>query len=104
MSTFSIEVYGDHRGLHVLTRSFLTRRSSDLRFPRHCYGQIRTTFLLWRASAGGAGLAWRRIAAGPWRVRQDPLRGNDGGDGVRFWLLARASKNAMVAQWVKTGI
>src|SRR3546814_17614588 len=27
---FCFECFGDHRGLHVLTRSFPTRRSSDL--------------------------------------------------------------------------
>src|SRR3546814_15822855 len=32
-SCFFFECYGDHRDLHVLTHSFPTRRSSDLKIP-----------------------------------------------------------------------
>src|SRR3546814_19237308 len=38
---FFFEGYGDHRDLHVLTHSFPTRRSSDLRLHRADAGDRR---------------------------------------------------------------
>src|SRR3546814_11360153 len=57
---FFFECYGDHRDLHVLTRSFPTRRSSDLLARRH-----RTPTCERRRAQPGATLP-RGTPARPW--------------------------------------